>query len=377
MKKFLTLLFLLLFSVTAYATVWDNVDAIADASGSATTEYSADYLAFYALDGSNTTRWAASAAAPQSFVVDLGAGNSKALVKFGIQKFNGGSGAAIKAFTINGSADNSSYTELTSAEATNGADKSWEYFTFTNTTAYRYYKITITSTWAGDPTFYEVVAYETIPSYYGNMIPTMTGNSAPSGTASADSQYNDDYAAWKAFNHAADGNPWASLFEAYPHWLKYQFPNQTNVVGYTITGHASAPETWSPTAWKLYGSNDDSAYTELDTRSAVAWTAGYAFGYKLATEANYTYYKIITSAGGSGSQIAEIELIGIPTTSSPALTTVSYTPTGSSIALTANISNVGTGASSIATRGICYKAGIDGTPTVANSEIHTDGTYST
>jgi hypothetical protein len=150
---------------------------------------------------------------------------------------------------------------------------------------------------------------------YTNLVPTMTGYSSPSGTASASTEYNGTYPAWKAFDHsnAAESNAWLCQNGTTTGWLKYQFPSAKVVNKYTIQsenyGANSAPNTWT-----FAGSNDNSTFTTLDTRTGENIVAsGGKNEYTFTNSTAYTYYRInITANNGYSSWmgIGELELMG-------------------------------------------------------------------
>ena len=73
-------------------------------------------------------------------------------------------------------------------------------------------------------------------------IPTMTSNSAPSGTASSSSVYSDNssYAAWKAFDKSSSTS-WQSKIYSNDNdrWLKYDFGFSVIPTNITVTQDSS------------------------------------------------------------------------------------------------------------------------------------------
>ncbi len=96
-------------------------------------------------DGLATTRWATPDGVTTGWwKLDLGAGNGRIVTKF---DFITVSGEIPNAFVLAGSNDDSNWTDLLS---TNGANvQTWQTFAVTNTAVYRYYRVTVSTVWAG------------------------------------------------------------------------------------------------------------------------------------------------------------------------------------------------------------------------------------
>ncbi|KKJ75453.1 hypothetical protein WH95_18610 [Kiloniella litopenaei] len=140
--------------------------------------------------------------------------------------------------------------------------------------------------------------YEGIGPVGTDAIPTMTGASAPSGTASASSEYDASYSAWKAFDNNST-NDFVSLANDIPGWIEYDFGIATAIGGYTVTGPPAANLTRAPKDFKLQGWNG-SSWVDLDTQTNVTgWTDKQKRSYTLIGSANYAKYRLyITSLNG-------------------------------------------------------------------------------
>lgn len=144
---------------------------------------------------------------------------------------------------------------------------------------------------------FNVLAYQADPST--NIIPIMTDYTAPSGVASAQSEFggSPNAAAWHAFDNTGNiGDDWSTgagwLSGGYPAWLKYEFPTAKVVNKYRI----SPLGTYTPSDWTFEGSNDNSSWTVLDTRtSQTGWSSAQTYTFTNTTA--YTYYRINISAG--------------------------------------------------------------------------------
>ena len=160
------------------------------------------------------------------------------------------------------------------------------------------------------------------PSGTGNAVPTMTTNTAPSGTASADSEASGKEA-YKAF----DGNPateWQASTVPGTHYLQYEFPAATVINGYSIRSSATnqnvsvGTATYivpgslrAPRTWTIEGSNDGfTTSAVLDQRAGeTGWGDGetryYTFVNKIAFEA---YRLNITDTNESDSAAAAVSV---------------------------------------------------------------------
>ena len=93
-------------------------------------------------------------------------------------------------------------------------------------------------------------------------IPVMTANTAPSGSASASSEYNVNTRAWKAFDGDA-ATQWTSASDTKSTggsaWLQYDFGYavRPSLMTYKVAGSYRAK------SYALLGSNDGAAFTEL------------------------------------------------------------------------------------------------------------------
>jgi hypothetical protein len=132
------------------------------------------------------------------------------------------------------------------------------------------------------------------------IVPVMTADNAPSPyVASASSTYSGSYPAYAAF----DGNAatrWATPSGTHTGWLKIDIGTAKAITGYRILSYSSQ----SPTDWTVQGSNNDSTWTTLDTRTGQQPTTLTTFSFTNSTA--YRYYKLdITACYGTD------DLIGI------------------------------------------------------------------
>jgi hypothetical protein len=152
------------------------------------------------------------------------------------------------------------------------------------------------------------VLYDTIIT-----TPLMTSNTTPSGVCSASSTLGAGSEAYRAFDTLLT-NQWHAANVGCPHWLKYQFPTAETVVSYEIFCQDSY---WHPINFKLQGSNDNSIWTDLDTRTGISMTSGVKYTYNISSPDSYTYYRLyisISNNGGAYASCGELRLLKYGTT---------------------------------------------------------------
>jgi hypothetical protein len=128
-----------------------------------------------------------------------------------------------------------------------------------------------------------------------SVVPLMTTNTYPSGTASASEAYSAT-PAYCAFNPTTNG--WLTNGTALPQWVRYQFQATICVAGYSIRPWwvdnypARTPKTWT-----MQGSADASSWTTLDTQTnySFANSTDYAV-FTFSNTTAYLYYRLYITA---------------------------------------------------------------------------------
>ena len=117
-----------------------------------------------------------------------------------------------------------------------------------------------------------------------NLVPIMTSNTTPEGVASASTE--ETSFAFEAFDDA--GGFWKSASDApfVSQWLKYEFTTPKVARAYTLD-HATTPD---PISWTFEGSNNDSSWTVLDSRS-LDEDPNTVVKYSFSNETAYRYYR--------------------------------------------------------------------------------------
>ena len=142
-------------------------------------------------------------------------------------------------------------------------------------------------------------------AYTGNLIPTMTSNTAPYGIASASTE---NTSAWMAMDKS-NSTYWSTTTGGVtPCNLNYLFILPQIIDSYSIT--ASTTTNTAPHDWKFQGKNAGT-WTDLDTQAHISFTSNEKKTYTFVNTTAYQEYRILVSAnnGGTTTQIAEIEMM--------------------------------------------------------------------
>lgn len=117
-----------------------------DGTASADSVYS-DWVASNAFDNDEGTTWASGYVPgfPHWIKYDLGAGVTKTARKLRIKPYRPEYGADIKDFKLQGSNNDTDWTDILTATAADS--DAWQEWEFANANAYRYYRIYITSSY--------------------------------------------------------------------------------------------------------------------------------------------------------------------------------------------------------------------------------------
>jgi len=130
---------------------------------------------------------------PQSATIDFGSGNAYVLNQYGVASYTDYNGPYFGSHTFQGSNDGSSWTTLRSHSGALSTYSGYAKYTFTNTTAYRYYKCTVTDNaggYANEIYWRDLAGYNTNGTTIATSVFNATGNftgttiTAPSSVSS-------------------------------------------------------------------------------------------------------------------------------------------------------------------------------------------------
>jgi hypothetical protein len=99
-------------------------------------------------------------------------------------------------------------------------------------------------------------------------------------------------------------------FKAFPCYVAWEYAAPFSTGSYTLISGNDMPGR-DPRSWKLYGSNNGTAWTEVDSRTNVSFTdRRQHLTFKMASTVTYKHYKFEISATGEGlpPQLSEIAL---------------------------------------------------------------------
>lgn len=132
------------------------------------------------------------------------------------------------------------------------------------------------------------------------------------GTITASSQIHSDESKEMAFDNTT-ATKWLTGYTA-TGWIQFQFPNnqQFTIQRYSIASANDAPER-DPKNWTLYGSNDGSNWTEVDTQVNQFWTDRFLRReFICADPGAYNTYRLNITANNGASNLtgfSEMELL--------------------------------------------------------------------
>lgn len=139
---------------------------------------------------------------------------------------------------------------------------------------------------------YDVIVDTSTPAAHA----AMTSNSAPVPLVASSDSATGGQLAYMIFDYNSAASYWQAS-GAYPHWAKIDLGSAKTVTTYKYTSYDGVNY---PTAWTLEGSNDDSAWTVLDTVSAG--TSGTDVLETVASPGSYRYYKF-NFTGGTNQEV--------------------------------------------------------------------------
>lgn len=146
--------------------------------------------------------------------------------------------------------------------------------------------------------------------YTGDVVPAMTSATTPSPyVVTESSAYSDSTKGWKAFDHVSTSR-WIAT--AIPCWVQVDLGQPRVIARYGIYYTNEVNGLWyvAPNVFKFQGSNDGQNWTDLDSRSGIAWSTPETKYFDVANPQAYRYYRlyVIQPLSGSGVEIYEIYL---------------------------------------------------------------------
>ncbi len=239
--------------------------------------------------------------------VDLG--SQRTITSFGVGGYPGGSHKPSGAWSLQGSNDNSTWTNLWTGTGRWNDDALGAYpprnpTTVSNPGAYQYYRVTASSWTNGYMLICELALYELQAA-------PATGDLAYTGWGvDADSSYPDSNLSGPLdkINNTSGSNWPYRCFQSSSggaHWYTVDLGVPQRVTSFGVAGHAGGSHKPSGT-YRLEGSNNGSSWQILATPSADTWTADTGQSYPprftttISTPGNYRYYRIAGESWENG-----------------------------------------------------------------------------
>lgn len=165
----------------------------------------------------------------------------------------------------------------------------------------------------------------------GNVIPTMTSYSNPSGLVTSSTEYDtSNYQAWRAFDKTDTQHGWITQSGVITGWIGYEFPMEQIIVKYRIKAGTYLPE--MPKTWTFEGYDLKTSTWEVlhSLSDQPAWSNNEWRDYSITNTKAYRKYRINITAnnGGSYTGMNEIEMIGAEIEVGNKLTINTITNTG-------------------------------------------------
>lgn len=119
-------------------------------------------------------------------------------------------------------------------------------------------------------------------------------------------------------------------------WVQLQVPTAIVLKSYVLTGRATASSAQNPKSWTLFGSNNGSSWTQIDTQTGITSWNGQNFGvlvFSLTNTTSYTYFRIVLTSnqGTAGIAISEWALYTVVAAEYPPTALNSTAMTGQTI----------------------------------------------
>ena len=213
-------------------------------------------------------------------------------------------------FKIEGSNDQTNWDLLLERKKqTKWSVRSNRQYHVSNATAYKYYRFTAISIPA---TEFRIARFRLYRRDAGiaqvqNIVPQMFSANQDGYTVTASGQYNNDHAAW----HAFDRDPttlWAAN-GSFPAWLRIEFPNATAINSIRIVARSDDVLNEAPSNFSIQGSNDGVDWDTLATYNAITWAKGESKVFNFDNATPYITYRLyITASNSSNTSLATWEL---------------------------------------------------------------------
>ena len=147
-------------------------------------------------------------------------------------------------------------------------------------------------------------------TYYTNISPVMTSNTAPSPYV-AECSINCVNVIWKALDGDVDSYLRTNILTVTPFTLSLDYGegNEKVVSAYRLDCHQNV--SWTMKSWNFEGSNNNNTWDILDSRSDISWIGNTIQNFTFDNSTKYRYYRfnVLEKNGTNSVCINEIELL--------------------------------------------------------------------
>ena len=282
---------------------------------SASGRWNASYAEWMAFDGDKSTAWSGSGSIPAW--IQIKCPNATVSNCVSITTCSSNLSEMPKNFTIEASNDGVQFDILDTQTDVSWTANETKSFTFENSTAYRYYRLSISATNAHNVSLSELAfgvrkyEYKRLLNKYEYLIPQLTGNTSIDGyIASASSEYNNNEGAWRAFDRQS--SQWTTVNGVNSNVeLKIQMPEA--IACNLIKVATSDAYNRLPRTFRIEASNDDINWTVLhqefdNANLSTNISYYYENPYKQTAFKYYRLY-ILTNNGDRFISLQEFQLI--------------------------------------------------------------------
>ena len=282
---------------------------------SASGRWNASYAEWMAFDGDKSTAWSGSGSIPAW--IQIKCPNATVANCISITARSSDLSEMPKNFTIEASNDGELFDILYTQTDVSWTANETKSFTFENSTAYLYYRLSISATNALNVSLSELAfgvrkyEYKRLLNKYEYLIPQLTANTSTNGyVASASSEYSNNEGAWRAFDRQS--SQWTTVNGVNSDVeLKIQLPEA--IACNLIKLETSNAYNRLPRTFRIEASNDDINWTvlhqELDNANLSTNTSYYYENPHKQTAFKYYRLYILTNNGDGFISLQEFQLI--------------------------------------------------------------------
>lgn len=222
-------------------------------------------------------------------------------------------------FRLFGSNDDSTWTLLLERQYQGSVlekENNVLFYSFDNSTAYKYYKFVCVAT-RNDSSRWNIVGLKLYRRSLGkhnfyNLVPTLSSNSQDGYEVTASSQFDSSHLPFYVFN-GNTSSKWASASDDSSAWLQIKLPTASACNVVEINSGTDGDFYYEvPTDFEIQGSNDEELWTVLSAQTGISWTAqGQTQSFNFENETAYQYYRLYMTANARGSGVCPYSLGGL------------------------------------------------------------------